>query len=103
SYLDQYVFNKELIKLTDKTITSRKELLKELEKVRREQYSIDNEEIEIGLRCVAAPILDHNGYPVAAISISGPAARLTSDIIEKAAQDVRQQARQISYRMGYTK
>ena len=102
AYLDQYVFNKELIKLTDRTIISKEELIKELEKVRQQQYSIDDEEIEVGLRCVAAPILDHNGDPLAAISISAPTARLPYDIIEKAAQDVRQQAQRISYRMGYS-
>lgn len=101
-YLDQHIFNKELIKLTDRTISSRGELLKELEKIRQKQYSIDDEEIEVGLRCVAAPILNHDGYPVAAISVSAPTAKLSYDIVEKVAQDVKQYARQISYRMGYS-
>ncbi|MPN64576.1 Transcriptional regulator KdgR [bioreactor metagenome] len=64
-------------------------------------YAIDNEEIETGLRCVAAPIFNHMNQPVAAISVSAPTARLPMENIEAVAKDVQSCARQISQRLGY--
>jgi DNA-binding IclR family transcriptional regulator len=49
-----------------------------LEDVRKKGYALDNEEAEIGLTCLAAPILDKNNKAVAAISISGPTSRISS-------------------------
>jgi len=45
--------------------------------VKEKDYSVDNEEAVLGLRCVAAPILDHQGNVVAAFSVAGPASRVT--------------------------
>ena len=54
------------------TITSLENLRKELLHVRDTGYSIDNIENELGVRCVAAPILNHRASPIAAVSVSGP-------------------------------
>src|ERR1700761_8117789 len=54
---------------TNKTLTSSDELLEALERVRRRGYAVDDEEMEIGTRCVGAPILDAAGHPIAAVSI----------------------------------
>lgn len=54
----------------------------ELSRVRAQGYAVDNEEHEPGIRCVAAPIRNHIGEVIAAISISGPAIRLTMKRIE---------------------
>lgn len=62
-------------RFTDTTITSIEALQAEIETVRNQGYAIDNEEREIGLYCIGAPILQ-NGTAVAAISLSGPAARM---------------------------
>lgn len=56
---------------TPNTITSREALLEELEQIRRRGYSTDHEEETLGVRCIAAPIRNAQGYPTAAISISG--------------------------------
>ncbi len=56
---------------TPNTITSEDKLKLELEAVRSKGFAIDNEEETLGLRCIAAPILNSNGYPTAALSISG--------------------------------
>ena len=66
---------------TPSTLTDRAALEKELTRIRAAGVALDNEEHEIGVRCVAAPVLDPDGRAVAAISISAPSVRLTDDQI----------------------
>ncbi|MGD1821870.1 MAG: IclR family transcriptional regulator [Pleomorphochaeta sp.] len=66
-------------KFTETTITDNETLLKELKQIREQGYSIDNEEHELGIMCVSAPILVRN-KPIAAISISGPLIRMKDNI-----------------------
>ncbi len=61
---------------TPNTITDLAMLQRELEKVRTAGFALDNEEIEEGLMCVAAPVVDERGTTCAAISISGPVSRV---------------------------
>ena len=68
---------------TSRTITSRTQLNAELEKVRKTGYAIINNELEEGLVAVAAPVYGHDGSVVAAISISGPDARINRDKLNK--------------------
>ncbi len=96
--LDQMRFTK----FTDRTITSKAEFRKELAEVRRLGYALDRgEELET-LHCVAAPILDHRGHPVAGIWITGPASRLRSEDFERLGQLVKDHAMLISERFGYS-
>jgi len=60
---------------TPHSLTSLTSLEKELEKIRRHDLAYDNEEAEIGLRCVASPIRNEEGTIVAALSISSPTDR----------------------------
>jgi DNA-binding IclR family transcriptional regulator len=64
-------------------------------------YAIDNEENELGGRCVAAPILDFRGKPVAALSISVPLQRLPEEDFPVFGEKVREVASAISRRLGY--
>lgn len=66
-----------LAKRTARTITDLTSLGKELDKVRRRGFAVDDQENEPEIRCVAAVVLDHNGTPTAGISVSAPASRLT--------------------------
>lgn len=66
----------ELKKLTDNTIISRDKLRENLFEIRKNGYGTDNEESEVGLMCFAAPIKDYTGKTIAAISMSGPTARM---------------------------
>jgi IclR family transcriptional regulator, KDG regulon repressor len=66
-----------LVRFTKRTLTTREALIKELERTSRRGYALDDEEREEGVRCIAMPILDARGEPVAAVSISGPAFRVT--------------------------
>ena len=81
---------------TEHTITTVSALRSELMKVRERGYALDHEELEHGLTCIGAPILDHNGLAVAAISLSGPTSRMLSGDIEERIEAVKRIAREIS-------
>lgn len=74
--LEDTIAKIKFVRFTSKTIGSAEELRKSLERVRRRGYAIDDEEIEVGVRCVGAPIFDENHCPIAAVSVSGPSARI---------------------------
>jgi len=71
--------DKPLQRFAKNTIVNRKVLEKVIEKVQKFGYAIDDEEHENEIRCVAAPIRNHQGKVIAAVSISGPSYRLTPD------------------------
>lgn len=68
---------------TAHTITSRRELLVELERIRACGYALDRGEHFDGIHCVAAPLLDRHGHTIAAITIAGPATRIPEDRFEE--------------------
>lgn len=94
--------NCSFIKFTRKTIGSIDELLKDLEMVRSRGWAFDDEESEVGHRCIGAPIYDYRGDIIAAISASGPTSLLTKDRVEPVAEYVKVQALEISRSLGYT-
>ena len=91
-----------LARMTDKTITSRAALNAELRRVRQRGYAIDDEECSLGLRCVGAPVRDHRGMVVAALSMVAPCHRLPHEEMAAAIATVRDAAQEISLRLGYT-
>ncbi len=76
--LEEYVDSKGLPAYTEKTITRLEDFFAELETVRQRGYAYDNEECEVGVKCVAFPVKDFSGRNVAAISVSAPISRLDS-------------------------
>ena len=90
-----------LKRFTAKTITTPAELKAQLKTIREKGYSIDNEEIEEGVRCIGAPVLDHTGRPIAAISVSAPSFRLPMDKVPAAAAAVSRAAQALSAEMGH--
>lgn len=86
---------------TMNTATTPEQLRKELELVRQRGFSLDNEEFEEGLKCIGAPVRDHTGKSVAAISIAGPTSRITEDKVELLAKFVVRAADKLSYELGY--
>jgi DNA-binding IclR family transcriptional regulator len=99
--LEKYLKGARLKPQGPKTITSRPQLRKELEQIRLRGYSVDNEELASGLRCVAAPVFDHNGRATYAVSVSGPVMRMTMKRIETIHPVVRQTCRRLSERLGF--
>jgi DNA-binding IclR family transcriptional regulator len=97
----EIIKNKGLCKLTENTITSPEKLQEELEKIQENGFAIDNEECEVGAKCIAAPIRDYTNQVVAAISISGPNARLSEDRLNELAEVVKDTAYKISENIGY--
>lgn len=83
-------------KFTKNTITLKKELRKELAKIRKQGYAVDNEEHGYGVRCVAAPIFNKIGEVFASISISGPAARIDIEDFPRLSQLVMTATAEIS-------
>lgn len=85
---------------TPKTLCSREKLFEHLETVRRRGYAIDDEEIELGVRCVGAPIFNEHRWAIAAVSISGPTSRITAQNIRAIAQRILTCCREISASLG---
>ena len=71
-----YIQNTDLHAFTPNTITTPQALLQEINHIRKNGYAIDKEECELGVCCLAVPILTHNNEILACISISGPISRL---------------------------
>jgi DNA-binding IclR family transcriptional regulator len=86
---------------TRHSITDRRRLLQELEGIRRGGIAFDNEELNLGVKCVAAPIRSSSGSVVAAISLSGPAQRFTPSAIRRFEKDVRAASVEISRAIGF--
>jgi len=88
---------------TPNTIRNLDLLLADLRGIRRRGYAIDDEEIEIGLRCVGAPVYDHTMTMVGAISVAAPSARLTTQKLPAFGRMVLEAAAEISKELGYEK
>jgi IclR family KDG regulon transcriptional repressor len=97
----QLVDQLELTANTTTTITDRTALLTELATIHAQKFAIDNEESEDDIRCVGAPIFDHTGHVFAAISVSGPAYRLSVSRLKTLSSLVIDTAQTISSALGY--
>ena len=93
--------NSKIVKYTDYTITDFEELKTELEDIRQKGYAVDNEENEMGVRCIGVPIFNRHGKVEAAISISGPAIRVTESKISNFSIKVMNTASLISRELGF--
>lgn len=91
----------EFVSITPKTITNLKDFLVELERVRETGYAIDEEENELGGRCLAAPVFNNDGIPVAAVSISVPIQRLPREKVIEYGKRIKEATLDISRNLGY--
>ena len=96
----KFLVMRELERGTDKTVVDLKVLCSEIEGVRRDGYGFDDEEHCIGLRCVASVIYDEFGEPMAAVSLSGPLARIGDDRFPVLGAMVKETAHAITAAMG---
>jgi len=94
--------NLDLEKMTPNTITNMDGLEKELTSVSDTGIAVDREEWTLGLKCVAAPIRDYYGKVQGALSVSGPADRMSDNRIKKEiVPAVQMQAMEASKKLGY--
>jgi DNA-binding IclR family transcriptional regulator len=99
--LDAYLATTHLEAFTVKTLATASALRSDLEQARVAGFALDDEERELGVYCVAAPIFDHQGRCVAALSISGPTTRLSREQALTLGPQVRAAADQCSAALGY--
>lgn len=89
------------VRLTEKTLANRPALEADLARIRKRGYAIDDEEHEEGVTCVATPVLGHDGRPCAALSVSGPSARLRRTGITTIAALLQREAEDLARELGY--
>jgi IclR family acetate operon transcriptional repressor len=87
-------------RLTETSIVRPGDLFKQLEKIRRQGFAVDDEEACMGLRCIAAVVYNDCAEPLAAISVSGLASRLTDDRLPHLGHTVRQVAAELTVALG---
>ncbi|MBP6015855.1 MAG: IclR family transcriptional regulator [Candidatus Promineofilum sp.] len=87
--------------VTTATITGRVVLRAKLAHIRERGYSVADETLEVGLVAIAAPVRDHDGRVVAALSIAGPNLRVTADCVPIIGERVRAAAASVSALLGY--
>lgn len=88
--------------LTDRTITDKSVLKQELDKVRSQQYAVDDEECEEGYRCISVPLYDYTGQTIAAISLIDQTDHLQDERVEREILPrLRAITKTISQRLGY--
>jgi IclR family transcriptional regulator, acetate operon repressor len=100
---DQLVRELTLLPQTPRTITDRRRLLAELKLTAQRGWSIDDEEIVPGIRCCGAPIVDAHGHVRGAISVAGPAFRLTSERVELLGPELAEAGRRIGAQLSVAK
>ncbi|MDU0460646.1 MAG: IclR family transcriptional regulator [Geobacteraceae bacterium] len=102
--LESYLPGKELQRYTTHTITDRDTLKKQLKVIAEQGYAIDNEELDIGVRCVSAPIRDYTRRIIGAVSISGPSMRFSEERMkDELVPLVKKAGEEISSKLGFQK
>ena len=98
--LDRWLSVHELEAFTHRTIADRASLIGDLSSIRELGFSFDNEERNLGMRCIAAPVFDVNGEAVAGISVSGPTSRVGPEDVERLSVPVTEAALELTSAIG---
>lgn len=99
--IDTLLRDYQFSKITDVTITGKDAFVNELNLVKDQGYSIDNQENEPGVRCAAAPIFEHNGSIVAAISLSTLVSTVDDSLFRAYIALLQKEAEAISLTLGF--
>jgi DNA-binding IclR family transcriptional regulator len=102
SRIKRFLRENTLTAFTRNTITDPQVFLTELASTRKRGYSLDRGENVIEMRCVGAPVFDHLGLVIAAVSVSGPVSWLRQDRILELGPEVIQAARAVSEHLGWS-
>jgi DNA-binding IclR family transcriptional regulator len=100
--LSQILNNLDFQPITKNTITDQKKFKEHLIRVKRQGFAIDDEENEIGIRCIGSPIYDHAGCLAGALSISGWTITITRKRMPQLAQELLQTCQNISNELGFS-
>lgn len=90
-----------LVPRTPRTLTDKAAITRLLQKIRSQGYAVDDEESEVGMRGVAAPVFDANGLAVASVGVVGPVQRFTAQRQRALARMVLATAQAISTHLGH--
>jgi len=93
---------KGMTRYTPNTITDPEILLTGLRTIKESKISIEKEENEIGIICLGTPIFDYSGQAIGAISVSGPASRITEKGIEWIGEELKKSGEIISAKLGFS-
>lgn len=85
---------------TDFTMTDISNLKEDLSQIQRQGYSVDNEERNVGMRCIAAPVFDFNREVIAGISVSGPTSRIKRENVASMSIQVLHAAMSLTQAIG---
>jgi len=99
--IKRIINKKQLRKYTPNTITEPKKLIIHLLDIKNKGFAVCNEELEEGIKAVAAPIKNINGKTIASITITGLAKRMSSSDSERFVKILTNSAQEISKRLGY--
>jgi DNA-binding IclR family transcriptional regulator len=99
-FIERYINEIGLSKVTDNTIVNKEQFIHELEKIKRVGYAIDSEETLIGLKCIAAPIFNRENKPIASISISGIKNRVNNENLEEYKEIILATSKDLSNQLG---
>ncbi|MES0884155.1 HTH-type transcriptional regulator BhcR [Roseibium sp. SCP14] len=97
---DRILKRSSLERFTEHTLCDPETLKDDLGKIRARGYSIDGEEKNLGMRCIAAPVFDNYGEVVAGLSVSGPTSRVSADKIDALAASVKEAAKALTIALG---
>lgn len=101
-YVERYLtIQKEFKQFTPYTVKNREQLMEKLKQIRKNGYGYDDQEHEMDIRCVAAPIFNYQNQVQFAISVTGPIHRMTNEKIQKLIPFVLECTKQISEKLGY--
>jgi len=100
--LDELIALRGLPRYTEYTPTTKEELQARLAQIRSRGYAFDDEECEIGVRCVAVPIRNYTGRIIGGLSVSAPTSRITDAVVEKNLPAMLEIARRASMDLGYS-
>lgn len=99
--VEKIISDRGMEKRTPKTITTMARLLKELEKVRTQGYAVDDEENNMGARCVGAPVFNQSGAIEAALGLSGTINQVNAQTMPRILEALKDAARHISIQLGF--
>lgn len=99
--IDSLLENYQYTAYTEYTITNREDLMVELENIRKRGYAVDDQEMFVGVRCIALPIFNYMNSVRYSIGISGPITVMTEENVNRYVKKLSEAGRKISRELGY--